>query len=59
MYFTAKHTSLQRRPVVSENFMGTAEIQTVTMKDREENPGKPGMPMPDTTKTGDMNNLLL
>ena len=39
--------------------MGTAEIQTVTMKDREANPGKPGIPMPDTTRTGDMNNLLL
>ena len=39
--------------------MGTAEIQTATSKDREENPGRPGIPMPDTTKTGDMNNLLL
>ncbi len=39
--------------------MGTAEIQTITMEDREENPGKPGIPMPDKTKTCDMNNLLL
>jgi len=59
MYFSTKRTPLQRRPIVSENFMGTAEIQTVTMKDREETPGKSGIPMPDTTKTGDMNNLLL
>ena len=59
MYFTTKRTPLQRRPIVSGNFMGTAEIQTVTMEDREENPGKPGIPMPDKTKTGDMNNLLL
>ena len=37
----------------------TAEIQTVTMKDAEENPAQPGTPMPDTPKTGDMNNPLL
>ena len=37
----------------------TAEIQTVTMKDAEENPEQPGMPMPDTPKTGDMKNPLL
>ena len=29
------------------------------MKDAEENPEQPGMPMPDTPKTGDMNNPLL
>ncbi|MBR6220737.1 MAG: LPXTG cell wall anchor domain-containing protein, partial [Clostridia bacterium] len=37
----------------------TAELQTVTMKDAEENPAQPGTPMPDTPKTGDMNNPLL
>ena len=37
----------------------TAEIQTVVMKDAEENPEQPGTPMPDTPKTGDMNNPLL
>ncbi|MBQ3477612.1 MAG: LPXTG cell wall anchor domain-containing protein [Clostridia bacterium] len=37
----------------------TAEIQTVTMKDAQENPEQPGTPMPDTPKTGDMNNPLL
>ena len=37
----------------------TAEIQTVTMKDAEENPEQPGTPMPETPKTGDMNNPLL
>ena len=35
MYFTTKRTPLQRRPIVSGNFMGTAEIQTVTMEDRK------------------------
>ena len=33
--------------------------QTVTMKDAQENPEQPGTPMPDTPKTGDMNNPLL
>ena len=37
----------------------TGEIQAVTMKDAEENPEQPGTPMPDTPKTGDMNNPLL
>jgi len=37
----------------------TAEIQTVIMKDAQENPEQPGTPMPDTPKTGDMNNPLL
>ncbi len=37
----------------------TGEIQTVTMKDAQENPEQPGTPMPDTPKTGDMNNPLL
>ena len=37
----------------------TGEIQTVTMKDAEGNPEQPGTPMPDTPKTGDMNNPLL
>ena len=29
------------------------------MKDAQENPEQPGTPMPDTPKTGDMNNPLL
>jgi hypothetical protein len=29
------------------------------MKDAEENPEQPGMSIPDTPKTGDMNNPLL
>ena len=37
----------------------TAEIHIVTMKDAEENPEQPETPMPDTPKTGDMNNPLL
>ena len=40
--------------------MGTVEIQTVTMKDREENPGKPGIPMPDNPlyPTAQMTSLI-
>ena len=34
----------------------TAEIQTVVMKDAEEYSEQPGTLMPDTPKTGDMNN---
>ena len=37
----------------------TGEIQTVTMKDAQENPEQPAHPMPDTPKTGDMNNPSL